>query len=45
MDINDMKGSILAAMADAVENASVVIIAMTEKYKISNATRTGRCPT
>ena len=41
MDICEIKGSILSAMADAVENASVVIIAMTEKYKNSNATRTG----
>ena len=42
MDINEIKGSILSAMADAVENSSVVIVAMTEKYKNSNATRTGK---
>jgi len=37
-----MEGSILSGMAEAVENATVVIIVMTEKYKNSNPCRTGK---
>ena len=34
-------GSTLEAMADAVENAAVVILCFSEKYKESPACRTG----
>ncbi|XP_076812758.1 uncharacterized protein LOC143459466 isoform X2 [Clavelina lepadiformis] len=40
IDISNMQGSILESMAHAVEDASVVVIAMTEDYKKSNACRT-----
>ncbi|KAL5013584.1 hypothetical protein ScPMuIL_007854 [Solemya velum] len=35
MDIDDMGGSTLQAMADAVEKASVILICMSQKYKDS----------
>ncbi|ESO99950.1 hypothetical protein LOTGIDRAFT_230877 [Lottia gigantea] len=35
MDIDDMEGSTLQAMADAVENADIVLICMSRKYKDS----------
>ncbi|XP_078483665.1 uncharacterized protein LOC100182841 [Ciona intestinalis] len=40
IDVDRVEGSILSAMADAVENASVVVVAMSEKYKNSNPCRT-----
>ncbi|XP_077984869.1 uncharacterized protein LOC144439456 [Glandiceps talaboti] len=39
MDIEKMGGSTLEAMADAVQNADVVLICMAEKYKYSNPCR------
>ena len=41
IDVQNMEGSILAAMANAVEQAKVVVVAMSEKYKNSNNCRTG----
>ena len=41
MDIDQMGGSTLAAMADAVERASVVLICMSQKYKDSPNCRAG----
>lgn len=41
IDVDDMEGDILSAMANAVENSDLVIIAVTENYKNSNACRTG----
>ncbi|XP_076082164.1 uncharacterized protein LOC143052889 isoform X2 [Mytilus galloprovincialis] len=35
IDVERMGGSTLSAMAEAVENASVVLICMSEKYKLS----------
>jgi len=40
IDVQNMEGSILAAMANAVEQAKVVVVAMSEKYKNSNNCRT-----
>ncbi|XP_077984641.1 uncharacterized protein LOC144439241 [Glandiceps talaboti] len=42
MDIEKMGGSTLEAMADAVQNADVVLICMSEKYKYSNPCRSGK---
>lgn len=39
MDVDDMHGPIEDAMAEAVENAALIVIALTEKYKNSNACR------
>ncbi|XP_072020914.1 uncharacterized protein [Amphiura filiformis] len=39
MDIDNMRGDILDAMADAVERADVILICMTEKYKDSSSCR------
>lgn len=36
MDIYDMGNSITDSMAEAVENAAIIIIAMTRKYQDSN---------
>ena len=41
MDIDQMGGSTLAAMADAVERASVVLVCMSQKYKDSPNCRAG----
>ena len=41
IDIEKMGGSTLEAMAHAVENAAVVLICMSEKYKQSPNCRTG----
>ena len=41
IDIEQMGGSTLEAMAEAVENACVVIICVSEKYKLSPNARTG----
>ncbi|XP_067664694.1 uncharacterized protein [Haliotis asinina] len=35
MDIDNMEGSTLQAMAEAVQNASVVLVCMSERYKLS----------
>ena len=35
MDIDFMSGNILDAMAEAVENAAVVLICFSQKYKAS----------
>ncbi|KAK6192097.1 hypothetical protein SNE40_003636 [Patella caerulea] len=40
MDIKDMEGSTLQAMADAVEKACVVLVCMSERYKESSNCRT-----
>ena len=40
LDIEAMGGSTLEAMASAVENAAVVLVAMSDKYKISPNCRT-----
>ncbi|CAK8677564.1 unnamed protein product [Clavelina lepadiformis] len=40
VDVDKMQGSILEEMAHAVEDAGVIVIAMTEDYKKSNACRT-----
>ena len=42
MDIDQMGGSTLQAMADAVENANIVLIAMSQKYKDSPNCRAGK---
>ena len=42
MDIDQMGGSTLQAMADAVENADVVLMAMSQKYKDSLNCRAGK---
>nr|XP_039264112.1 uncharacterized protein LOC120339938 isoform X1 [Styela clava] len=36
MDIHRMKGSTLESMAEAVENASIIVMCVTEKYKESH---------
>lgn len=41
LDIDNMEGSTLEAMAGAVENASVVLVCVTHSYKISPNCRTG----
>jgi hypothetical protein len=41
MDVDQMSGSTLDAMAAAVENAAVVLICYSEKYKDSQNCRTG----
>jgi male-specific lethal 1 len=43
MDIEHMQGSTLSAMAEAIEQASVVIVAMSQKYKNSQNCRVGEC--
>ncbi|XP_071949190.1 uncharacterized protein [Antedon mediterranea] len=40
MDVDRMEGDILGAMANAVENAAVLVIAVSKKYKDSNSCRT-----
>ena len=40
LDVEQMGGSTLGAMADAVEKAAVVVICMSEKYKNSPNCRT-----
>ena len=41
MDIEQLSGSTLAGMADAVEKSSVVLVCMSEKYKESSNCRSG----
>ena len=41
IDVERMGGSTLSAMAEAVENAAVVLICMSEKYKQSPNCRLG----
>ena len=41
IDVEQMGGSTLEAMASAVENASVVLICASERYKQSPNARTG----
>ena len=41
LDVDQIKGSTLEAMADGVENAAIVLLCMTEKYKLSPNCRTG----
>ena len=43
MDIDNMGGSTLQAMAEAVEDAFVVLTCMSQKYKDSPNTRAGSC--
>ncbi|XP_071962693.1 uncharacterized protein [Antedon mediterranea] len=40
MDIDQMEGDILGAMADAVENAAVILTCISKKYKDSTSCRT-----
>jgi len=40
IDVEQMEGSVLEAMADAVENASTVLIFLSSQYKESQACRT-----
>lgn len=40
MDVEDISGSTLESMATAVEQANVVLIAISEEYKRSAACRT-----
>ena len=42
MDIDNMKGSTLEAMAEAVEKASVVLLCSSQKYKNSPNCRLGK---
>ena len=42
MDIDEMGGSTLESMARAVENASVVLVCVSQKYKESPNCRSGR---
>ncbi|XP_072044654.1 uncharacterized protein [Amphiura filiformis] len=39
MDVTNMRGDILTAMADAVQNSDVILICMTERYKDSKNCR------
>ncbi|XP_046563069.1 uncharacterized protein LOC124271943 [Haliotis rubra] len=39
MDVDHMEGSTLQAMAEAVQNASVVLVCMSERYKLSQNCR------
>jgi len=41
MDIDEMGGSTLESMAKAVENASVVLVCVSQKYKESPNCRSG----
>ena len=41
VDVDEMAGSTLEAMALAVEKASVVLVCASEKYKLSPNCRTG----
>ena len=42
IDVEQMGGSTLEAMAEAVENAMVVLVCASEKYKLSPNCRTGK---
>ena len=42
MDIDDMGGCTLESMAKAVENASVVLVCVSQKYKESPNCRSGK---
>lgn len=42
MDVDNMEGSILEAMARAVEEARIVLVCYSEKYKDSQNCRTGK---
>ena len=44
IDTEQMVGCTLEAMASAVENAQVVLICASEKYKLSPNCRTGETP-
>ena len=41
MDVDEMKGDMLEAMGRAVENSSLILIAMSRKYQTSSDCRTG----
>ena len=43
IDVDEMGGSTLEAMANAIEEAAVVLICMSENYKNSNSCETGEC--
>ena len=43
MDIDDMQGSTLNAMAGAVEGADIVLICYSQKYYDSPNCRAGKC--
>ncbi len=42
LDVDQMGGSILEAMANGIENAAVVLMCISDKYKSSNSCRTGK---
>lgn len=42
MDVDDMGGSTLQAMAEAVEEADIVLICLSERYKESQNCRIGK---
>ena len=42
MDVDNMAGSTLQAMAEAVENADIVLVCFSQKYKNSPNCRAGR---
>ena len=41
VDVDNMGGSTLDAMADAIENAQCVLMCVSERYKMSNNCRSG----
>ena len=41
MDVDDMQGSTLQAMASAVEKANIVLVCYSQKYKNSDNCRAG----
>ena len=42
MDVDNMAGSTLQAMAEAIENADIVLLCYSQKYKISPNCRAGK---
>ena len=42
MDVDDMQGSTLAAMAKAVEDADIVLVCYSQRYKDSDNCRAGK---
>lgn len=42
MDVDDLQGSTLQAMAQAVEKADIVLVCYSQKYKNSDNCRAGR---
>ena len=44
MDVDNMAGSTLQAMAEAVENADIVLLCYSQKFKTSPNCRLGKFP-